>query len=154
MYSEAVKERFWKFIGEKNPINCWNWTGGDNGHGYGRFYDGNTYVGAHRFSWMIHYGAISDGKLVCHRCDNTRCVKPDHLFLGTPKENTADMLRKDRAKPQPLKTHCKYGHEFTAENTYLYPIGKRIVRACKACAARNLRNRRAKIKSQKLQKVS
>lgn len=54
-------------------------------------------VKANRASWMIHYGPIPEGMLVCHHCDNPACVNPNHIFLGTQKDNMKDMIRKGRA---------------------------------------------------------
>ncbi len=70
---------------------CWNWAGALV-EGYGQI-DG---IGAHRVSWEIHFGAIPEGQWVLHRCDNPRCCNPAHLFLGTSKENVADMVAKSR----------------------------------------------------------
>lgn len=75
---------------------CWNWTGGCFVDGYGRFVHNHKVYKAHRFSYEIYFGAIPDGFMVCHRCDNKPCVRPSHLFLGVAKDNSVDAMLKDR----------------------------------------------------------
>ena len=77
---------------------CWEWTGAVAGRGYGEMKIPGTrkQVYAHRLSYMIHHGEIPEGMFVCHACDNVKCVKPSHLFLGTNSDNHLDMKSKGR----------------------------------------------------------
>jgi HNH endonuclease len=88
---------------EKKPSGCWEWTRYIEKNGYAKINCrlGGKQVcrGAHRVSYATFVGPITDGKFVLHRCDNQRCINPDHLFLGTHAENMEDMCRKGR-KPR------------------------------------------------------
>lgn len=88
-------ERWWAFV-DIRGYGCWEWTGGRNGRGYGVFhYQGRTRI-ATRAYFTLTQGPLPRGVCVLHRCDNPPCVRPDHLFLGTHKDNTADMQAKGR----------------------------------------------------------
>jgi HNH endonuclease/helix-turn-helix protein len=103
-----VVDRFWSRVDKNGPMpsaytqcseNCWLWTGCKDerpGKGYGEFRVNNKKTLTHRYSYLINVGAIPDGLLVCHRCDNPSCVRPEHLWLGTPKDNSQDCSKKGR----------------------------------------------------------
>jgi hypothetical protein len=90
-------DRFWTKV-RKSPNGCWEWIGCFSDTGYGNFYADGSLRLTHRYSWTLHVGAIPKGLCVLHRCDNRACVRPDHLFLGTKKDNTRDMFYKGRER--------------------------------------------------------
>lgn len=91
--------RFWSFVEPVyTPSKCWNWIGSKNRKGYGMFRFQGRSMASHRASWIINFGAIPNGMNSLHHCDNTSCVNPKHLFLGTQNENVWDMMLKGRSR--------------------------------------------------------
>lgn len=112
---------------ERSIGGCWNWTAGLNEKGYGQFAvvnengereSGTRYKNkrAHVWSYEHFVGPIPDGLIVRHICHNKSCVRPEHLEVGTHKDNAQDSLEAG-LHPQQKKTHCKWGHPYTEENT-------------------------------------
>jgi hypothetical protein len=99
-YPESFLSGFRAKTGPADSRGCLPWLGTLNGQGYGLMWRGGERY-AHRHSYRIHKGAIPPGKLVRHRCDNKRCVNPDHLLLGTKRDNAKDALERNRFSSGP-----------------------------------------------------
>lgn len=80
----------------EKTATCWNWLGTLDRYGYGKFQIGRKTIKAHRYSYELYHGPFDSKLHVLHRCDNPRCVNPDHLFLGTNRDNVADRTAKKR----------------------------------------------------------
>jgi len=91
-----LSERFWKKVNKGSPSECWEWMAYKNPTGYGRVSKGGKIEVAHRVAYELTYGAIPEGMVVMHRCDNPQCCNPGHLSLGTQKNNMWDCVSKGR----------------------------------------------------------
>jgi len=94
--SDTDKERFFGKITTDGENGCHVWTGSTDRHGYGKFSIKSRIIGAHRLAFVLAYDEQPLSFLVCHHCDNAKCVNPEHLFLGTSHDNMQDMSRKGR----------------------------------------------------------
>ncbi len=114
---------------------CWIWVGARYRCGYGAFGVGGKPRPAHRISYELHVANIPTGLNVLHKCDVRACVNPDHLFVGTQKDNIRDAMAKGRM-PQyyehKLRPTCPRGHAFDEPNTYVDRAGARHCRRCGA----------------------
>lgn len=112
---ESFEERFWDKVEFMGPPayeglgNCWEFTGAIKDTGYGviqRGRRGEGLVRAHHAAWeLFGRGPVPSGMDLCHKCDRRTCVRPDHLFVGTRRDNVNDMMAKgrhhrQRARPQ------------------------------------------------------
>lgn len=113
---------------------CWDWNGATFTDGYGAVSWRGVLRRAHRVAWEIANGPIAKGLLVCHHCDNPKCVRPEHLFLGTIQDNTHDMIQKGRAAWQSVVV-CPKGHPYSPDNTYRSKQGKRYCKMCNRAAS-------------------
>lgn len=123
----AMTEKFEKYVIRQE--GCWDWSGCIHHSGYAPF-KALKQMFAHVASWIIHNGPIKKGLHVLHSCDNKKCTNPKHLFLGTPKDNTQDMLQKGRGNKPIGSSHknSKLNEEKVREIKKLLSLGVTMVR--------------------------
>lgn len=137
-------KRFWAKV-RVSPMGCWQWVPCQARGGYGYFESGGKMKGAHRIAYQHWKGPIPKDLQVDHLCRNPTCVNPAHLEAVTGRENILRGIGASAINAR--RTHCKYGHEFTKENTRPFLQKNGIVsRGCRACLRSYGLKYRAKIK--------
>ncbi len=139
----TVREQLEKHSIPEPNSGCWLWTGataGARNHFYGVLTLKSKMQYAHRVSWEFHRGTIPAGLFVCHKCDTPSCINPDHLFLGSPRDNVQDSITKGRTKAR--RTHCNKGHLYSLSNTAQRVKNGYTYRECRKCNALRARQQR------------
>jgi hypothetical protein len=135
---EVAEAKFWARVDKTD--GCWLWMAYLKENGYGMATYGGKALSAHRVAWFYTHGEVPRELDICHHCDNRRCVRPDHLFVGTRKDNMQDAKRKGRTRNWGMvATRCKYGHPFSHTDRF----GRRRCVICQRRQALETRARRA-----------
>lgn len=135
--SASLSDRFFYVGFEIEPDGCWRWLGSRH-TGYGKLKVRGRRYFAHRLSYELHYGAIPDGMLIRHTCDNPICVNPDHLVPGSNLDNARD--KRDRRRSSSFANGywqgtCRSGKHEISSLADLYHHEKSDRYACRKCRA-------------------
>ena len=118
---KTLSERFWAKVDKTD--GCWNWTGAvKRRKPYGVFSVNGKAKRAHRVAWELTNGPIQDDLCLLHKCDNPSCCRVDHLFLGSPSDNSRDMVQKNRHHRGEKRTNSKL-NESAVNNIRKYYAG-------------------------------
>lgn len=128
-FGTPVRERIKSMTQIDPETECWLWVASVNHGGYGWIRVNRQSRQAHRVSYETFVAPIPEGMTVDHLCFRPPCVNPDHLRLLTNVENARNK-RDARGRAGVRKTHCVNGHEYTPDNTYQSPSGRRECRTC------------------------
>ena len=127
----SLEKRFWAKVDRRGPDECWPWVGSSVRYRRGLFYRlGKRTMATWTALELAGRPRPSDKHDACHTCDNPNCVNPAHLWWGTKRENTQDMVRKGRHHSS-RKTHCPHGHALAGENLVINSSGLRECLTCR-----------------------
>lgn len=116
-YTEKQIARFWARVNKNGSIPaqhpelgaCWEWMGGGNGVGYGQVRLNHRQIGTHQAAWELTHGAVPPGMWVLRKCENPLCCNPNHLYLGTAKDNRRRMSKLTRAQADDIRRRYDAG---------------------------------------------
>lgn len=149
----SLSQVFWSHVIEGPPDDCWLWGAARFSNGYGHIGRNGKSLLAHRVAWELHRGPIPGGLLVLHHCDTRACCNyRSHLFLGTPSDNSHDMVTKGRHPAARegfipknlgvLRSLCAKGHAMTPDNVIFTDHG--LARRCVICYQNSLNAAKAR----------
>lgn len=125
---KANEHKFWAYVNKIGYNDCWDWIKYKDELGYGQFQF--SYLGkkfnyrANRVAFELSNFQIPDGLVICHKCDNPKCVNPNHLFMGTHKDNSDDKVNKNRHAKAETSGRSKLNWKIVNEIRKIYPINK------------------------------
>lgn len=121
---KTLADRFWMKVIKTD--GCWKWTGAKHPFGYGMIRAGGTQekITSSRASWLVHFGDIPPGMMVCHKCDNPECTNPEHLFLGTGTDNMEDREDKSRGIRHFDQTTCNIIHTLVTLGASIHSVAR------------------------------